>query len=278
MKRTLNCNGKLFVIEQPIVMGILNTTPDSFFDGGKYLTETEILSQAEKMISEGASIIDIGGQSTRPKAELISVDEELKRVIPVIELVHTKFPDTIISIDTFRSHVVKKAVNAGASMVNDVSGGTMDTEMFATVGSLHVPYILMHMQGTPQTMQQNPVYENVVNEVKQFFLRSLQLLKAAGVNDVILDVGFGFGKNLEHNYSLLKHLADFSIFDLPILAGMSRKSMINRVLKTTPEQALNGTTVLNTIALINGASILRVHDVKEATQAIELFKQYHAAR
>lgn len=275
--RTLNCNGKLFVLEEPIVMGILNTTPDSFFDGGKFLTEKEIFSQAEKLIADGATIIDIGGQSTRPKAEQISVEEELKRVIPVIELIHNKFPDQLISIDTFYSEVAVRAIKSGASIINDVYGGSIDDKMFSVAAKLHVPYILMHMQGTPETMQQNPDYENVVNEVKEFFKQKIPLLRDAGVNDIILDVGFGFGKNTEHNFSLLKHLKDFNIFDLPILVGFSRKSMINRVLKTAPEDALNGTTVLNTIALMNGASILRVHDVKEAMQAVTLYKKYNAA-
>ena len=277
MKQTLNCNGKLFVLDEPVVMGILNVTPDSFYDGGKFHSQSEVLAQVEKMIAEGASIIDVGGQSTRPKAEMISEAEELQRVIPVIEIIHKNFPDAIISIDTFRSQVVQKAVAAGASIVNDISGGMLDHEMFATVGALNVPYILMHIQGTPETMQQNPVYENVVREVREYFLHKIPLLRAAGVKDIILDVGFGFGKNTEHNFSLLKHLNEFRIFDLPILVGVSRKSMINRVLKTTPDQALNGTTVLNSIALLNGANLLRVHDVKEARQAIQLFKQYNAA-
>ena len=200
-----------------------------------------------------------------------------KRVVPVIELIHKKYPDVLISIDTFHSEVAKHAVTVGASIVNDISGGNLDEKMFETVGALNVPYILMHMQGIPETMQQNPVYENVVKEVKKFFLNKIELLHQAGVNDVILDVGFGFGKSVEHNFSLLKHLSEFKIFDLPILAGVSRKSMIHRVLKTTPDEALNGTTVLNSIALMNGATILRVHDVTEARQAIELFKQYNAA-
>lgn len=275
--RTLNCNGKLFVLEDPIVMGILNTTPDSFFDGGKFFSEKEIFAHAEKMIADGATIIDVGGQSTRPKAEPISVEEELKRVIPVIKLIHNKFPDQLISIDTFYSEVAVNAVESGASIINDVSGGCIDEKMFSIAAKLHVPYILMHMQGTPEAMQQNPDYGSVVKEVKEFFKQKIPLLRDAGVNDIILDVGFGFGKNTEHNYSLLKHLKDFNIFELPMLVGFSRKSMINRMLKTTPEDALNGTTVLNTIALMNGASILRVHDVKEAMQAIILFKKYHAA-
>ena len=258
-------------------MGILNVTPDSFFDGGKYSSKNEIVAQAGKMITEGATIIDIGGQSTRPNAQTISIEEELTRVIPIIELIHKEFSETIISIDTFRSEVAKKAVGAGASIVNDISGGNLDERMFVTIGELNVPYVLMHLQGTPETMQQNPTFENVVKDVRSFFLNKIQLLNEAGVKDIILDVGFGFGKNTSHNYSLLKHLNDLKIFDLPIVAGLSRKSMINSVLKTTPANALNGTTVLNTIALINGVTILRVHDVKEAKQAIELIKQYHAA-
>ncbi len=277
MNSTLNCNGKLVSLSSPVVMGILNITPDSFYDGGKFFSEDKIIEHTRKMIAEGATIIDVGGQSTRPRAEMISQDEEIRRVIPVIELLKKNFPDTTISIDTFRSRVAEEAVKADASIVNDISGGSMDKEMFSVVGKLNVPYILTHIKGNPENMQENPKYENVVREVKDYFKEKIFELRNEGVKDIILDPGFGFGKTVEHNYSLLKHLNSFFIFELPLLAGISRKSMINRVLKTTPETALNGTTALNTIALMNGATILRVHDVKEANETIALFNQYYAA-
>lgn len=277
MNSTLNCNGKLVSLSSPVVMGILNITPDSFYDGGKFFSEDKIIEHTRKMIAEGATIIDVGGQSTRPRAEMISQDEEIRRVIPVIELLKKNFPDTTISIDTFRSRVAEEAVKADASIVNDISGGSMDKEMFSVVGKLNVPYILTHIKGNPENMQENPQYENVVREVKDYFKEKIFELRNEGVKDIILDPGFGFGKTVEHNYSLLKHLNSFFIFELPLLAGISRKSMINRVLKTTPETALNGTTALNTIALMNGATILRVHDVKEANETIALFNQYYAA-
>lgn len=277
MNSTLNCNGKLVSLSSPVVMGILNITPDSFYDGGKFFSEDKIIEHTRKMIAEGATIIDVGGQSTRPRAEMISQDEEIRRVIPVIELLKKNFPDTTISIDTFRSRVAEEAVKADASIVNDISGGSMDKEMFSVVGKLNVPYILTHIKGNPENMQENPQYENVVREVKDYFKEKIFELRNEGVKDIILDPGFGFGKTVEHNYSLLKHLNSFFIFELPLLAGISRKSMINRVLKTSPETALNGTTALNTIALMNGATILRVHDVKEANETIALFNQYYAA-
>ncbi|MEK6614845.1 MAG: dihydropteroate synthase [Bacteroidota bacterium] len=266
----LTFKNKELDLSVPKVMGILNVTPDSFFDGGKYTDEKNILLHAEKMISEGADIIDIGAYSTRPHAQPISEEEELKRLIPAIKLVRKNFSDVIISADTFRSNVVIHAVNEGADIINDISGGSLDKEMFETIAKLKVPYILMHIQGTPQTMQINPHYKDVVKEVKEYFLKKIKNLQYFGVSQIIIDVGFGFGKNLEHNYTLLKHLSEFKEFGFPILAGISRKSMINKALDITPDTALNGTTVANTIALMNGANILRVHDVKEAKEAIQI--------
>jgi len=273
-------------LASPAVMGILNVTPDSFYDGGKYFSltlggragEGAFLLHAEKMIAEGADIIDIGACSTRPNAKEVSEEEELRRLIPAIKLVRNKFPDVIISADTFRSRVAEEAVNAGADMINDVSGGSViaseakqSQSMFETIAKLKVPYVLMHIQGTPQTMQKNPQYKDVVKDVKEYFSFKVGKLKSFKVEQIILDVGFGFGKTVEHNYTLLKHLAEFKEFGLPILAGISRKSMLNKALGTKPEEALNGTTAANTIALMNGANILRVHDVKEAKEALKIF-------
>lgn len=258
------------------VMGILNITPDSFFDGGKLKTNKDILQQAEKMLQEGADFLDVGGMSTRPGATEITITEELNRVVPVVKLLQQHFPEAILSIDTYRSAIAKKAIEAGAHLVNDISAGTFDTDMLPTVAALKVPYIMMHIQGTPQTMQQNPQYENVTNEVMQFFTQQIQLAQQAGIEQLIIDVGFGFGKSLQHNYELLKNLPSFTNLNLPLLVGISRKSMINKVLHITAKEALNGTIVLHTIALLNGANILRVHDVKEAKQAIELVKNYQS--
>jgi dihydropteroate synthase len=255
-------------------MGILNITPDSFYDGGKYPGMQDALKRAGKMIGEGASIIDIGAVSTRPGAEDVSEEEEIKRLIPVTEAVSREFPDTVISVDTYRSSVAERAADAGAHIINDISGGEFDLKIFATAARLHMPYVLMHMKGTPKTMQVNPHYDNITSEVLDFFHTRIEKLSALGVNDIILDPGFGFGKNLEHNYALLKNLTVLNTFQLPLLAGASRKSMINRVLGTTPESALNGTTVANTIALLNGAKILRVHDVKEAVEAVKIVSVY----
>lgn len=271
-KRTLNCNGRLLLLDEPLVMGILNATPDSFYEKSRFSSEKQLLLQVEKMLSEGADIIDAGGYSTRPGAKNISEKEELQRLIPAIKIILKKFPRIIISADTFRSEVAKAAVENGASIINDISGGTSDKKMFETVAKLGVPYILMHIQGTPQTMQNNPQYKNVTKEILFFFAEKTKQLKELGVKDIILDPGFGFGKTLEHNYEILKNLNDFKIFELPILAGFSRKSMINKVLHTKPENALNGTTVLNTMALMKGAKILRVHDVKEAKEAVKIWK------
>jgi dihydropteroate synthase len=269
--KTLNLN-------TPAVMGILNITPDSFYDGGKLTDEKSILLHAEKMLTEGADIIDIGACSTRPGATEVPEEEELHRLIPTIKLVRKKFPDAIISADTFRSSVAHRAVNEGADMINDVSGGTIDDRMFELIGKLKVPYVLTHIKGTPQTMQVNPEYKDEVKEVKHFLGERIKSLKTLSgfqtpdrVKHIIIDVGFGFGKTLEHNYSLLKHLAEFKEFELPILAGISRKGMTYKALGIKPEEALNGTTAANMIALINGANILRVHDVKEAKEAVKIF-------
>jgi dihydropteroate synthase len=270
---TINCKGKLIDFSIPRVMGILNITPDSFFDGGKYKNETEILSQVEKMLTEGATFIDVGAYSSRPGAKHISKEEELARIIPIIELLVNHFPKIIISVDTFRSTVAEKSVAAGAVIINDISGGKMDANMFETVSKLQVPYIIMHMLGTPQNMQQNPQYEDVTKEVISFFATQIFKLHQLKLNDVIIDVGFGFGKTIAHNYELLKNLDLFKSLDAPILAGISRKSMLYKPLEITPQTALNATTSANTIALLNGANMLRVHDVKEAMEAIKIVEQ-----
>ncbi|WP_347175149.1 dihydropteroate synthase [Polaribacter uvawellassae] len=270
---TINCNHKLIDISSPKVMGILNITPDSFFDGGSYKNESDILQKVEKMLSEGATFIDVGAYSSRPGAIHISEEEELQRIIPIIKLLVKHFPEIIISVDTFRSNVAKKTVEAGAAMINDISGGKMDANMFKTIAELQVPYIIMHMLGTPQNMQKNPTYEDVTKEVISFFAEQLYKLHQLKVNDVLIDVGFGFGKTIEHNYELLKNLSLFKNLDAPILVGISRKSMLYKPLEITPQLALNATTSANTIALLNGANILRVHDVKEAMEAIKIIEQ-----
>lgn len=269
----MNCKGNLIFLDEPCIMGILNITPDSFFDGGNYLSEERIIEQAKKHLEEGAVILDVGGYSTKPGAAFVSEQEELNRVIPVVELLHRQFPEAIISIDTFRANVAQKAVEKGAAIINDISAGSMDENLLDVVASLNVPYILMHMQGTPETMQQNPQYENVVQEVMQFFYEKIAVLNQKGIKDIILDPGFGFGKTVQHNYQLMQSLEDFKIFEMPILVGISRKSMINKVLDVSPKEALNGTTVLNTIALSKGANMLRVHDVKAAKEAVLIMEQ-----
>ena len=259
------------MLDTPKVMGILNITPDSFFDGGRYKGEKEILSRVEKMLEHGAAIIDIGGYSTRPGAAEVSESKEISRVSGTINTILKHFPDTNISIDTFRSSVARSAVENGAVMINDISGGTLDNNMFATVAELDVPYVLMHMRGTPQNMNQLTKYDNLLSEMVTFFQEKVSNLQEAGVKDIIIDPGFGFAKTISQNYEILKNLKYFEILNLPILAGLSRKSTIYKSLQIKPEEALNGTTVLNTIALMNGASLLRVHDVKEATETIKLF-------
>jgi dihydropteroate synthase len=272
---TINCKGKLLAIDKPLVMGIINATPDSFFEGHLSKGIAQITGLAGTMIADGAAIIDVGGQSTRPGSISIGVDEETERVVPVIEAIKKAHPDAIISIDTFYSKVAIAAVHAGAGMVNDISGGQFDEAMLATVAALQVPYICMHTKGSPQTMQQNPQYENVVQEVLDYFIQKIDVCKNAGILDVIIDPGFGFGKSIAHNFTILQSLSLFRMLEKPILVGISRKSTIYKTLGTTAENALNGTTVLNTIALINGAAILRVHDVKEAVEAVTLYEAYN---
>jgi dihydropteroate synthase len=270
---TINCNQILVDLSSPKVMGILNITPDSFFDGGKYKNETEILSQVEKMLFEGATFIDVGAYSSKPGATHISENEELKRIVPVIKLLTKSFPDLIISVDTFRSAVAKETINAGAAIINDISGGKIDEKMFETVAGLKVPYILMHMLGTPQNMQINPVYKDITQEIISFFAEQIFKLHELKLNDIIIDVGFGFGKTSNHNFEILKNLSLFKSLDAPILAGISRKSMLYKTLGISAQEALNATTSANTIALLNGASILRVHDVKEAVEAVKIVNQ-----
>jgi dihydropteroate synthase len=267
---TLNCNGRLLVIDKPLVMGVINATPDSFYEGSRFSETDKILGQAEKMISEGADILDIGGQSTRPGSDQVSAGTELNRIIESIEKIHQKFPETIISVDTYYSTVAKRCIHAGANIINDISSGTMDREMLPTIAALQVPLVAMHMKGTPQTMQQQANYENVTREVLDFFIRKKDECKTAGIADVIIDPGFGFAKTIAQNFRVLKDLSVFKMLDAPLLVGLSRKSSVYKTLGILPDEALNGTTVLNTIALMNGADILRVHDVREAREAIKL--------
>ena len=271
---TLNCCSNLLTIDSPIVMGIINATPDSFYKGN---IKDDILGLAAQMLSDGATILDIGGQSTKPNSTLHSAKEEMDRVLPFIKKINTAFPNALISVDTFYSEVAKAAVDVGATIINDISAGNMDKEMLKTVAQLNTPYVCMHMQGTPATMQQNPSYENSTKEVLDFFIKKLQDCKNAGIKDVVIDPGFGFGKTIDHNYTLLKNLSIFSMLDSPILVGLSRKSIVYKPLHTSANEALNGTTALNMIALLNGASLLRVHDVKEAKEAIDLFNIYKKA-
>lgn len=276
-KNTISLNGRLIDLSKPIVMGILNVTPDSFFDGGRYKTEINIVKRAEEILEQGATIIDIGALSTRPGAEGISTREELDRLLPAVKAVRKAFPKAFISIDTYRSWVALEVIEeCGPCIVNDVSGGNFDVRMFETVGRLGVPYILMHMLGTPLMMQENPEYEDIIRDISLFFTDRVKKLTKAGVKDVIIDPGFGFGKTLEHNYELLNRLDAFKVFQLPVLVGVSRKSMINKLLGTKPEQALNGTSVVNTLALMGGCDILRVHDVREAVEAVRIFNMLHS--
>ena len=268
---TLNCKGRLLLIDQPIVMGIINATPDSFFGGSRFNSVDEIVAKAANMLNDGADIIDIGGQSTRPGSEMKSADEELERVVPAIKAIANRSPHAFISIDTFYSKVAIAAVEAGATIVNDISAGSIDNKMIQTIAELKVPYVLMHMRGTPQTMQQNAVYENVTREVLDFFIAKTNELKNAGIVDLIIDPGFGFAKTIDQNFELLKNLSVFKMLDKAIMVGLSRKSTVYKTLGVSADDALNGTTVLNTIGLMNGASILRVHDVKEAKDAVKLF-------
>ena len=275
---TINCKGKLIDFSSPKVMGVLNITPDSFYDGGYYKNEKELLSQTEKMLLEGATFIDIGAYSSKPGASHISEEEELQRILPVVTAIIKEFPETIISIDTFRSSIAKETVAIGAALINDISGGTLDEKMFETVAKLQVPYILMHMKGTPQNMQKNPTYGNITTELISFFSEQIFKLHQLHLKDVVIDVGFGFGKTLEHNYQLLKDLSLFKNLDVPVLAGISRKSMLYKPLDISAKEALNATTAANTIALLNGANILRVHDVKEAVEAINIVNLLNQAK
>lgn len=251
-------------------MGILNITPDSFFDGGLYNTEKDIKKQVEKMLTEGAEIVDIGAYSSRPNAKHISAKEEKERLLPTLEYLVEEYPEAIFSVDTFRASIAKQAVDKGAHIINDISGGNMDDKMFETMAKLNVPYILMHMKGTPQTMQENPRYDNITANITSYFSRKVAELRALGVNDIILDPGFGFGKTLEHNFELLSNLEELDLFELPMLIGVSRKSMLYKYLDVTANESLNATSIANTIALLKGANILRVHDVKEAVEVVKI--------
>lgn len=272
MPRTLNCAGNLIDLSTPKVMGILNLTPDSFYEGSRFSSNKKLLIHVEKMLQEGATFLDIGGYSSRPGADFVSEKEEHSRVVPAIEQIVKEFPEVLLSVDTFRSAIAKVSIEVGAVMINDISGGDLDKKMFPTVAKLQVPYIMMHMRGTPQTMTKFTDYDNVIRDIVAYFSEKIALTNKLGLNDVVIDPGFGFAKTRQQNFELLNHLAHFQILEKPLLVGVSRKSMIYKTLKTTPERALNGTTVLNTVALLKGASILRVHDVKEAVEAIQLVK------
>lgn len=270
----ININGSLLDLSTPCVMGILNVTPDSFYAGSRMQTEAEIAGRARQILDEGAAIIDIGAYSSRPNAENVSPHEEMERLRMGLEILRKTHPEAVISVDTFRADVAKMCVEEyGVAIINDIAAGEMDAEMFRTVAELNVPYIMMHMQGTPQNMQSEPHYDDLLKEVFMYFAMKVQQLRDLGVKDIILDPGFGFGKTLEHNYELMAHLEEFSIFELPLLVGVSRKSMIYRLLGGTPQDALNGTTVLDTVALMKGANILRVHDVREAVEAVRMVEK-----
>jgi dihydropteroate synthase len=269
---TINCKGVLIDLNKPKVMGILNVTPDSFYDGGKFKDDTSILKQTEKLLYEGATFVDLGAISSRPDATDISEDEELRRILPVVKLLIDAFPDINLSIDTFRSQVARRCLESGASMINDISAGNMDRQMMQTISDFKVPYVMMHMRGTPQTMSKHTTYKNLIEEVLFYMSEKVALAKSFGINDIILDPGFGFAKTALQNFSLLQHLNLFRTFGLPILVGLSRKSMIYKTLGTNAAQALNGTTALHAVALTKGANILRVHDVKEAVECVELIE------
>lgn len=271
--RTINVTGRLVSLDTPQVMGILNVTPDSFFQASRCRGEEEIRQRVCQIRCEGATMVDIGAYSSRPGAEDVSVEEELRRLLPAVRVVREEWPEAIISVDTFRAEVARKAVEAGADIINDISGGEMDPDMFRAIAELHVPYILMHMKGTPKDMQQDTSYANLMCDVFRSLGERVEALHEMGIADIIVDPGFGFGKTLEQNYEMMRRLGEFRLLGCPLLVGISRKSMIYRLLDNTPEQSLNGTTALNTIALMNGASVLRVHDVKEAVEAIKIYSQ-----
>ncbi|MCF6357457.1 MAG: dihydropteroate synthase [Draconibacterium sp.] len=276
-KNTINIGGEIIDFTVPVVMGILNATPDSFYDGGKIEDVKVLLSTVEKMIKDGAQILDIGAVSTRPGAEFISTKIELSRLLPAVQAIRNSFPKIPISIDTFRSWVAVRVIDEiGPIIVNDISGGSLDSKMFETIGKMRVPYILSHIQGTPKDMQENPQYNDLIKDISTYFGEKVKRLTKFGVLDIIIDPGFGFGKTINHNYELLNRLDSFKVFQLPVLAGISRKSMIWKALENTPEEALNGTTVANTLALMGGADILRVHDVKEAVEAVNIFSEIKA--
>lgn len=268
--KTLNCRGELIDLSQPKVMGIINVTPDSFYAGSRQMDIKSVLQQAEKMLTEGATFLDVGGYSSRPGAEDVSAEEERQRVLPAIQAIANQFPKAFVSIDTFRSSIAKQAIDMGACMVNDISGGEWDKQMFSTMAELQVPYVLMHIRGTPQTMTQHTDYEDLIKDIMDYFHPKVYQLRLMGVKDCIVDVGFGFSKTVDQNFKLLNALDYFKMLEKPLLVGLSRKSMIWRTLKTDAEHALNGTTALHTIALLKGASILRAHDVKEAVETVEL--------
>ncbi|MDI5894660.1 dihydropteroate synthase [Flavobacterium algoritolerans] len=270
---TINCKGLLVDLSTPKVMGILNVTPNSFFDGGKYKNETEILSQVEKMVLEGATFIDIGAYSSKPSAEFVSEQEEIARIVPVVNLILKHFPETIISIDTFRSEVAKASIESGAAIINDIAAGNLDEKMFEIIAKYNVPYIMMHMRGNPQTMQTLTDYDDIVKEMLFYFSEKVAKARSFGINDLIIDPGFGFAKTTDQNYEVFQKMELLNILELPLLVGISRKSMIYKTLNATIENALNGTTVLNTLALTKGAKILRVHDVKEAMECVALFNK-----
>ena len=275
----INANGRLIDLSEPQVMGILNVTPDSFYAGSRGVTECYILDRLQQILDEGASIVDIGAYSSRSGAQEVSIEEEMERLRTGLELIREHRPDAIVSVDTFRADVAKMCVEEyGVAIINDISAGQMDNRMFATIARLGIPYIIMHMKGTPQTMQTNPQYGHFLKEVFYYFSEKVQKLRDLGVKDIIIDPGFGFGKTLEHNYELMNHLEEFALFELPLLVGISRKSMIYKLLETTPEEALNGTTALNTMALTKGAHILRVHDVKEAVETVKIIQKMKACQ
>ena len=267
---TIDCNSKLLDLSTPAIMGILNLTDDSFYDGGQHNSIKKALLQTEKMLDDGAKIIDIGAYSSRPKAKHISLDEEWQRLEKTLQIINKEFPQAIVSVDTFRSEIARRSVDNGADLINDISAGNLDLEMFDTVAELHVPYIIMHMQGTPQSMQDNPHYNCIEKEVVNYFYVKIKTLEQKGVNNIIIDPGFGFGKTLEHNYQLLNNLEELHTLELPLLVGISRKSMIYKVLETDAKNSLNGTTAIHSLCLSKGASILRVHDVKEAVECVKL--------
>lgn len=270
---TINCKGELVDLSSPKVMGILNITPDSFFDGGKYKSDADFLNQTEKMLSEGASFIDVGAYSSRPNAVFVSEEEEIKRLTPIVALLVKEFPEIILSIDTFRAAVAKAAIDNGAAIINDISAGLLDDKMLQVIADEKVPYIMMHMRGTPQTMTTLTDYADIVKEMIFYFSERIAAARSLGVNDIIIDPGFGFAKTIEQNYEVMQKLELFQMLELPLLSAISRKSMIYKVLDTNAQEALNGTTFLNTISLMKGAKILRVHDVKEAVECVTLFEK-----